>query len=188
VLVGKRASGWGASLTVSDPATSQDYTIECDVKIIERIPNEWGSRYHYAGVSGRLRHQNGLEDAGVGFVFNLTTPSAVWKYSAVLRNNNWAFGVNLEEPFDVKLDTWYHLRSVMEDNTFRLHVDGKLTSSFNSAQIPTGRIGITIGGCIAAFDNIVITGPDVPDAGPSGYAVNPKDRLATLWGHIRRGR
>jgi hypothetical protein len=184
-LIGNRPSGWGASLTIGDPATSQDYAIECNVKIIERIPNEWGSRYHYAGVTGRLRHQNGLEDAGVGFVFNLTTPSAVWKYSAVLQNDNWAFGLNVEEPFDVKLNTWYHLESVMEENTFKLHVDGKLTSSFNSAQIPIGRVGITIGGCIAAFDNIIVIGPDVPDAGPSGFAVTAKGKLAITWAEIK---
>jgi len=37
----------------------------------------------------------------------------------------------------------------------------------------------------AFFDNIVITGDDVPDTGPSGFALTPKAKLAITWGKVK---
>ena len=39
---------------------------------------------------------------------------------------------------------------------------------------------------IVEFDNVVITGDEIPDGGPSGYAVEPAVKLATSWGTIKR--
>ena len=39
---------------------------------------------------------------------------------------------------------------------------------------------------IVNFDNVVVTGDDIPNVGPSGYAVEPEAKLATTWGSIKR--
>ena len=41
---------------------------------------------------------------------------------------------------------------------------------------------------IVEFDNVVIKGPDIPDAGPSGYSVILRGKLAATWCEIRRGK
>jgi hypothetical protein len=51
-----------------------------------------------------------------------------------------------------------------------------------------GWIGIGAGGSEVHFDNFVITGDEVLDAGPSGFAVSSAGKLAYTWGEIRRGR
>jgi len=183
VLTFRRTSGWGVHLTIGNADTWSDYTIECDMKITERIPNEWGGSFHYAGFIGRLRPENKLSIDILGFALNLKATPTIWKF-VKFQKNQWL--INTQTNFNAELAAWYHLKSVMKGNNFKFYVDNNLISSFNSGNISTGRVGINIGGCTAEFDNIVITGDDVPDVGPSGYAVKPKSKLTTTWGRLKK--
>ena len=73
----------------------------------------------------------------------------------------------------------------MKGDNVQFYIDDVLVDSFKSNDIPTGRVGICLGGCTAEFDNIVITGDDVPELGPSGYGVSSKGKLPAVWGKIR---
>lgn len=48
----------------------------------------------------------------------------------------------------------------------------------------TGGVGIGLSNHTARFDNIVITGESIP--GTHGLSVDPKAKLATLWGNLKR--
>jgi len=184
VLIGKRDSAWGADLVIGDAVTWRDYTIECDVRVIERIPNEFGGDFHYAGVMGRVQPENKVERDSIGIVLNLKVVPTIWEFVFV---NNGQFLHNVQKPFNAKLSTWYHLKSVMEGDTFKSYVDGTLVSSFNSKAIATGQVGITIGGCVVEFDNLRITGNDIPDKN-LGLSVDSKAKLATTWATIKQSR
>ena len=162
----------------------------CDMRVTEQIPNEWGGSYHYAGLVGRLRPDQGwmhpvLQNrVHVGwFLLNLKASPTTWK-GVIVPPDQWL--VDVQTPFLTKLNTWYHLESTMEGDDFRFYVDGVLVDSFRSDRLPVGRVGFCIGGCVAEFDNVVISGPDVPDIGPSGYlSVAPAGKLTTAWGRVK---
>ena len=48
----------------------------------------------------------------------------------------------------------------------------------------TGAAGLGLSNQTARFDNVVITGDSIPDRG--GLSVNPKAKLATVWGSLKR--
>jgi len=55
--------------------------------------------------------------------------------------------------------------------------------SLSESRIPTGRVGVIVQG-IAHFDNIVITGDDIPG---NIAAVSASGKLATTWGSLKDG-
>lgn len=141
---------------------------------------------HYAGVVGRFQPENKLTRDIIWFMLNLKVPPTVWE-GVIVPPNQWLRDV--QTPFNAQLNSWYHLKSVMKEDTFKFYVDDVPVTSFNSRDIPTGRVGICIGGCVAEFDNIVITGDDVPYAGPSGlFSVKPKDKLPMVWAKLKNAR
>lgn len=46
-------------------------------------------------------------------------------------------------------------------------------------------MGFSANGAIAMFDDFAVTGPNIPDGGPGAKAVNPKDKLATMWARLK---
>jgi predicted DNA-binding protein YlxM (UPF0122 family) len=96
------------------------------------------------------------------------------------RFENWK-----EAPFPFKVGQWYHFKGVAQGDEFTLFIDDKKILTFNEGRITEGKVGFGGGGCKARFDNVVITGPNVPDAGPSGLAVDTAGKLATTWGQVK---
>ena len=107
ILIGRRISGWGADLVIGDK-TWRNYTIECDMKITERLVNEF-TGIHCAGPMGRTRTENKIEKDSMGFLLNLKDPPTIWSYLWVNQN----FLHDIQDPINVNLDTWYHIKSVI---------------------------------------------------------------------------
>jgi hypothetical protein len=112
-------------------------------------------------------------------------------------NNQWHVGGGLSwmgriepwheaNPFPLKVGQWYHFKGVAQGDEFTLFIDDKKILTFNEGRITEGKVGFGGGGCKARFDNVVITGPNVPDAGPSGLAVDTAGKLTNTWGHIKQ--
>ena len=86
------------------------------------------------------------------------------------------------KPFKLELNRWYHLKGVANDDNFEFYVDGELMVSLPDSHFPTGYVNLDANGCLAHFDNVVITGDDVPD---NSAAVWYSGKLAVTWGQIR---
>ena len=67
------------------------------------------------------------------------------------------------KPIDFELDRWYRFKAVAHEDNFEFYIDGRLMASFTDDRFPTGRLGLFVAACEAQFDNIIITGDDVPD-------------------------
>jgi len=85
----------------------------------------------------------------------------------------------------------YSQKAEVKDTPFNgkkysLKIDGKRVHEFTGTRFESGRGGIGLGGTEAHFDNVVITGDDIPNVGPSGYPVQPKAKLATSWGKLKQ--
>lgn len=151
--------------------TWMDYTVEADVKLIEARPMPRG-----AGIFIRAQSEPGEMPRlhtfgfGPGSCGHSLQPGGAESITKI-------------RPFSV--GTWYHLKVVADDNHFEFYINDELIGEFDHLAYPNGRIGLLVFNMKARFDNVVITGEDVPDSGPSGYGVEPQGKLAMTWGKIK---
>ena len=85
-----------------------------------------------------------------------------------------------------QIGDWCRLRIDAVGNIGSYHIDGVQQFKRNDNSHPSGGVFLYAYGAIVEFDNVVITGDDIPDSGPSGYAVQPWARLATTWGSLKQ--
>ena len=98
----------------------------------------------------------------------------------------------LRETFDhdnlrrqIKLGRWLPIRIVAQENNFEFHFDGNFVTQYEDENAVPGTVGFQIdSGMVVHLDDVVITGPDIPNIG-SPLSVNPEARLATTWGDMK---
>jgi hypothetical protein len=153
-----------------------DYSIECDAKMVETFAN-------FHAIALDLRVSNIGNANSINDIYCVATKggrAVIWAY---LNGNE--VGASAQKALNFQLDHWYHLKAVANGNNFEFYIDGELIASLSDSRHPTGRVGLAVNGAVAHFDNLVITGDDVPDnSGPS--AISASGKLATRWGQLRR--
>jgi hypothetical protein len=86
--------------------------------------------------------------------------------------------------FSWDMDTWYHLKVTADGDTFQFYVDDELALEYEDSTRTTGEIGF--GGAFNSttihFDDVVITGDDVPDM---NLSVESKAKYTTTWAAIK---
>lgn len=163
--------------------TWQDYDIEFDVKPLEK---------HGPGnivIAARIKGTSGVV-CGISDLADPLAEPIVECLGGNLHGN--AFLAYDQKPHGLlKLRKWV---------TFQLSVHGKhLTFSINGKQVldpialepvhgfpefSTGRIGLGLGGYTARFDNLKITGPDIPNK--DRLSVTPREKLAMTWASLKK--
>ena len=154
----------------------KNYSIEAKIKLIRRLSPP---QIPLAGIAIRKR-------GGAYYMFFLTFD---WNGKGGLVG-----GIAKAPPiekgflqFRVQTNVWYKLKVEAQNNTFRAFLDDELAFEFDDHTHGTGKVGLTIRFMEAHFDDIVITGPDVPDNGKPS-AVSPQAKLATTWATVKQGR
>lgn len=158
-----------------------DYTVEVDL-IIE----EPGEAAPIAGIFVRVAEKS---DEGQYYFFRIDTRSD-WGPGAVeAPNNNFAGqnGGQMEGGLDPEFMTLeeneveYHLKVVAEGNHFLYFVDDELILDITDDVDPilNGAVGVGTFNCCASFDNLEVTGADVPGD------VSIEDNLAIYWGMLK---
>jgi hypothetical protein len=71
-------------------------------------------------------------------------------------------------------------------NSISYYVDDKLLHQLRDRLHSSGGVNLYAYNATMEFDNIVITGDEIPNTGSSGYAVKPKAKSAITWGRIKR--
>lgn len=150
----------------------RNYTIEFDARMVERLHHNW----YGIGIDLRLTGELNLVWCAVG-------DSAKWAFIEVWHDGN-APVKHLDRGFDLELDRWYHLKGVANEDNFEFYIDDELIVSLSDASLPSGRIGLSAGGCVAQFDNVtIVTGEEAP--GQTTLAVSSSDRFALTWADIK---
>jgi hypothetical protein len=85
-----------------------------------------------------------------------------------------------------QLGKWYRLEIKAIGDNISLYIDDKLVLEREDNFNPSGGASLWAFDSIVEFDNIIITGDGIPNVGPSGYAVEPKAKLSTTWGAVKR--
>ena len=172
ILICRRPSAPSSTLLYGEEDWG-NYSIECDAKMVEPIAN-----FHAIALDLRVSNIGNVNS--INDIYCVVTKegrAVIWAY---LNGNE--VGASAQKALNFQLDHWYHLKAVTDGNNFEFYIDGELVASLSDSQHPTGRVGLAVNGAVAHFDNLVITGDDVPD---NTAAVSLSGKLATTWGQLR---
>ena len=155
VLTCRREILWGTDLLFGEEDW-RNYTIECDIRIVEAMAEE----LCLLGFDLRMTGTEVVEDLDVvclplGYREQEAWISAWIDFEYIAQSESKAI--------DVELGRWYRLKGVAHEDSFELYLDGRLVASYTDDRFPGGRLSLFAMACEAQFDNIIITGDDVPD-------------------------
>ncbi|MBT3266770.1 hypothetical protein HN371_06415 [Candidatus Poribacteria bacterium] len=75
----------------------------------------------------------------------------------------------------------HDVQVVAEGENFELWIDGELQSSQSNSDYATGKVGVWTWATMASFDDFTVTGDGID----GGTAVEPRDKLASVWGDLK---
>jgi hypothetical protein len=168
-----RLSQWTAGL-VTGEASWTDYTIEADVKLLQD---------HGPGDFDLFARAT-TNDNGYAFLVGdwVGQPSV---YVQQMPDLN----MKVTEPFGpLEQGVWHHVKLEVEGNKFTFWINDEEIIDYQDSTYQAGMVGLGVANYTARFDNVIITGPEIPDVMPPTWKeqpVNPRHRLATTWAKIK---
>ena len=88
----------------------------------------------------------------------------------------------------VEVGRWYQLAATIhKDGTLEFQIDQQVLRIVDDNLSPkSGQAGLSVGGVQVLFDDVEITGENIPDGGPGkSRPVEPQTKLATIWGQLK---
>jgi len=173
ILVAKNMGGYDA-ITIGDTSWT-DYSVQANIKVLEENISCGPCG---ANIVLRFSGVNRFYTAGIA------PPPAVSKVICLQHPK-------LDKPFrgvpwGLKLNTWYKLKLVAKGAHFDVYLDDALVTAFDDDTVASGRARLLFGKARVHFDDVIITGDEIPDGGPS--ALEPKSKLVTTWGKMKQAR
>ena len=194
VCTSQNVCGLASALYISEntpginPITWRDYKFECQFKLEQTFPvgcANWGSAIGF-GIYLDDTQGNGIE-------FSVRTDWAA--------NNIWnrcscdKFFLGVVENigmgnFITDQGKWYTAKILANGNKYEMFIDDILICNPKIGLPDKGSAFIFARNCEVHFDNIVITGDNIPDFDMSSQsvspkAVSPKDKIAKTWAKIK---
>ena len=177
-------------LLVTGDETWKDYTITVDIKPLKK---------HGPGniaIAARVM-ENWVVWCVIGNLPILEPNSRAICQCGNLHDEKSRLLKSKRSPF-LKLNKWSTMKLRVSGNMLTLSVDGKQILGIMEIPEPivvpglleefpeflTGGAGFGLTNYTARFDNITITGKDIPDKG--GLSVEPRAKLATTWASLKR--
>jgi hypothetical protein len=175
-------AGWwsGIELMLESAASWRDYSIVCKAKLVEKL----GGDPSFCIAFRVLPTWEG--DSQNDYQAHVRPDAKKATFYEVERNKLRKIS-EVPLPFDISKDTWYELKVIAEGEHFEFYISDELIGSFDDDSRPSGTVILGVASAKVHFDDVVITGPEIPDGGP-GFAVTYQSKLAAIWGSIKRGR
>ncbi len=149
-----------------------DYDVEADIKIQE-----------LANYPGGLRGRVDL-DTGGHYVIWLYPGSGEIK---LYKNPGWDINTGLATVgagnFAPKVDEYHKVKLSMKGDSIKVYYDGKVVVDATDSEHKKGTIAVGSQDRVIYFDNITVTGPEIPNWKMS--PVEPTGKLTTVWGQIK---
>jgi hypothetical protein len=154
VLTCRREIVWGTA-AIFGKEDLRNCTIEFDAKLVEPLAELYA-------IGFELR----LADADSAESFD-----SVWCIASFAWQEAWIWpwfngeeaGGSEHKTVDLNLGRWYRFKGVAHEDTFEFYIDGRFVASLTDPRFSMGRVDLIANGCVAQFDNVIITGDDVPD-------------------------
>ena len=151
------------------------YSLKARVKIARFANSGWFSIRILQGASGDLSGYYELRLAKKGTI------------AALYVNNHCVESFRTLE--EIKENVWHRVEIKLSDGKVSVYLDGVLIAKLTDMKLSGYMDMCSIKGTHTFVDDIVISGPNIPDTGPSGlnsFAVKPRLKLATTWGKIKQ--
>ena len=185
-LIAERKDLWASSVVLDESIGWKDYDMEFEVMIEQALNPQYTFVIIGVRVSNNSTNTNSI---GPALAYNWGAGNRAIVYGRGVKGDKEGdlvlFG---EQPYPVQIKQWYRLKLSAIGNHFRLYIDDVLQREFSFDGYESGGVSMGAGGCIAHFDNVVISGPDIPNGGPGLSPVQSKSKLTTTWGRVRSGR
>ena len=155
-------------------AAWDDYTVEAKVRLDEG---------NWAGIV--FRAQSEMEY----YVYYLNVPNnktELWRHKSGAWDARDNIGELAGSNVTIVNGEWFDMRVVLEGNLMRLWIDGEMQGELVDETVngyTAGQAGVWAWETAASFDDFKVSGDVVADF----IAVEPQDKLATTWGHIKQG-
>ena len=186
--------GGGARFFTTGDETWQDYSIDVNVKPLEKrgpgnigiLARVKGSRTVWCLVSDLFLNDPESKVMCMTRDFNENIGEALYiKPHRLLRLNRWS-KLKLSVRGDHFIFSINGKKITETGDPFILLHDGEelMIKTKDIASHPTGGTGFGLANYTARFDNITITGEGIPDKG--GLSVMPSAKLATTWARLKR--
>jgi len=154
VLTCRRESVWG-TVAIFGKEDLRNCTVEFDAKLVEPLAELYA-------IGFELR----LADADSAESFD-----SVWCIASFAWQEAWIWpwfngeeaGGSEHKTVHLNPGRWYRFKGVAHEDTFEFYIDGRFVASLTDPRFSTGRVDLIANGCVAQFDNVIITGDDVPD-------------------------
>lgn len=162
------------SLWLTGDLKWEHYSVSCRAKLVDH-------RDQRPSVGSTL-YNRGEERGGYGFYIEFLLGFAVIE--------KWVpNGGFVMFPFVAEKDIWYELTAtVHEDGTLEFRINDEVFTAFDPNPLPGGQAGLIVTNGRARFDDVEITGENIPNGGPGRQtlrAVAPEAKLATTWGKLK---
>lgn len=165
----------------------QDYTISVNAKFVKhQARNCCGEVMGFAA--------RGESNINV-YWFSLGTLQLSGKqvYACYAQWVGWPVKKVKSEAFAWDMNTWYNLKLTADGDEFQFYIDDELVLEYEDSTFAEGKIGLAaaFGTTTIHFDDVVITGDDVPDmdmnlfAEDMDFSVEPKGKYTTTWAAIK---
>ena len=170
----KLAQGGRAEHSLVGEVGWEDYTVEAKVRL---------DAGNWAGVV--FRAQSEMEY----YVYYLNVPdnkTELWRHKTGEWNSRDKIGELAGANITIANGEWFDMQVVVEGNLMKLWINGETQGELadeTGAGYPAGQIGVWAWETGASFDDVKVFGDEVIGGGTS---VEPQDKLATTWGHIKQ--
>ena len=186
--------GGAARFFTTGDETWQDYSIEVDVKPLEKrgpgnigiLARLKGRRAIWCLVSDLFLNDPESKVMCISHDFDEKRGEALYiKRHRLLRLNKWS-KLKLSVSGDRFIFSINGKKITETEDPFILLHDGEelMIKTKDISSHPTGSTGFGLANYTARFDNITITGEDIPNKG--GLSVVPSTKLATTWASLKR--
>ena len=169
----KLAKGGRAEHSLVGDAEWDDYTVEAKVRLDEG---------NWAGVV--FRAQSEMEY----YVYYLNVPNnktELWRHKKSAWDSRDKIGELAGKNITVANDEWFDMRVVVEGISMKLWINGEEQGELKDetgAGYPAGQAGVWAWETAASFDDVTVSGDAIINLTP----VEPMDKLATTWGHLKQ--
>lgn len=172
------------SLWLTGDLKWKNYSVSCRAKLVDDR-NE-------PPTIGLTLHDRGEEDSRylffIDYVFDI-----VRIVKAV--HDDWS---SVQHFFTPEEDTWYQLKATVYENgdlefsilnlDAEVDAEPQVFTAFDPDPLPGGQAGLVVADARVRFDDVEITGDNIPNGGPGRRTqqdVSPRSKLATTWGKLK---
>lgn len=178
--VSTRNCGITSDMIIGDE-TWKNYEIEVQFKVEKTfIPRNCPDRGAVMGVGVHYDEASGINLAAFGV--STREPSPNWD-KVFCEFFIQGVGQNTHAgDFTTIAGKWYTVKFVVNENRYEVFIDDKPICEFLTGLPEKGGAGMFVLNSEVHFDNVRITGDDVPDM---NLSVTPKAKLTTTWGRLK---